>query len=71
MSDALEGNKASVSNGGRIFKNLRFADDIAIGAEEEEEAVDIVTNGEVQDRDWFKLLFCSACDTHNCHTYIL
>ena len=47
MSDALEGHKASVSNGGRIFKNFRFADEIASGAEEEQEAVDIVTSWDI------------------------
>ena len=41
MSDALEGHKANVSNGGR------FADDTAFGDEEEEEGVNIVTSGDI------------------------
>ena len=75
MSDALEGHKASVSNGGPIFKTFRFADDNAFDAEEEEEAVDIVTSGGITCTRYkkeiaLKLLFCSVCDTNNCHTYI-
>ena len=44
MSDALEYHKGSVSIGGRIFINFRFADDIVVNAEEEEAADDIVTS---------------------------
>ena len=44
MSGALEDHKGSVSIGGRIFINFRFADDIVVNAEREEEAGDIVTS---------------------------
>ena len=44
MSDALEDHKCRVNIGGRVFINFRFADDIAVNAEEEEEGDDIVTN---------------------------
>ena len=44
MSDALEDNKGSVSIGGRILINFRFADAIVVNAEEEEEGDDIVTS---------------------------
>ena len=43
MSDVLEYHKGSVSNVGRIFINIHFADDIAVDAEEEEADV-IVTS---------------------------
>ena len=43
MSGVLEYHKCSVSNGGRIFINIHFADDIVVDAEEEE-VDDIVTS---------------------------
>ena len=47
MSDALADHKGSVSIGGRILINLRFADDIVVNAEEKEEADDIVTSMDI------------------------
>ena len=38
MCEALDDHKSSVSIGGRLITNIRFADDIVIHAEEEEEA---------------------------------
>ena len=38
MSDALDDHEGSVSIGGRFITNFRFADDIVVNAEEEEEA---------------------------------
>ena len=42
ISDALEGHEGTVSIGGRIITNLRFADDIDGLAEEEEELAKLV-----------------------------
>ena len=42
MTDALDGNKGSVSNGCRIFINFRFKVGTVVNAEEEEEADDIL-----------------------------
>ena len=38
MCEALDDYKGTVSIGGRLITNFRFADDIAVNAEEEEEA---------------------------------
>ena len=38
MSEALDDHGGSVSIGGRLITNFRFADDIVVNAEEEEEA---------------------------------
>ena len=38
MCEALDDHEGSVSIGGRIITNFRFADDIVVNAEEEEEA---------------------------------
>ena len=38
MCEALDDHKGSVSIGGRLITNFRFADDIVVNAEEEEEA---------------------------------
>ena len=38
MSEALDDHEGSVSIGGRLITNFRFADDIVINAEEKEEA---------------------------------
>ena len=38
MCEALDDNEGSVSIGGRLISNFRFADDIVVNAEEEEEA---------------------------------
>ena len=38
MCEALDDHENSVSIGGRFITNFRFADDIAVNAEEEEEA---------------------------------
>ena len=38
MCEVLDGHEGSVSNGGRLITNFRFADDIVVNAEEEEEA---------------------------------
>ena len=38
MCEALDDHEGSVSIGGRLFTNFRFADDIVVNAEEEEEA---------------------------------
>ena len=38
MCEALEDHEGSVSIGGRLITNFRFADDIVVNAEEEEEA---------------------------------
>ena len=38
MCEALDDHEGSVSIGGRLITNLRFADDIVVNAEEEEEA---------------------------------
>ena len=40
MCEALGDHEGSVSIGGRLITNFRFADDIVVNAEEEEEAVD-------------------------------
>ena len=37
MCEALEDHEGSVSIGGRLITNFRFADDIVVNAEEEEE----------------------------------
>ena len=42
MSDELEEHMSNVSIGGMIFIDYRFADEIVLNAEEEEEAGDIV-----------------------------
>ena len=38
MCEALDDHEGSVSIGGRLTTNFRFADDIVVNAEEEEEA---------------------------------
>ena len=38
ISEALDDHEGSVSIGGRLITNFRFADDIVVNAEEEEEA---------------------------------
>ena len=38
MSETLDDHEGSVSVGGRLITNFRFADDIVVNAEEEEEA---------------------------------
>ena len=38
MCEALDDHEGSISIGGRLITNFRFADDIFINAEEEEEA---------------------------------
>ena len=38
MCEALDDHESSVSIGGRFIPNFRFADDIVVNAEEEEEA---------------------------------
>ena len=38
MCQALDGHEGSVSSGGRFITNFRFADDIVVNAEKEEEA---------------------------------
>ena len=38
MCEALDDHEGSVSIGGQLFTNCRFADDIVVNAEEEEEA---------------------------------
>ena len=38
MCEALDAHEGSVSIGGRLITNFRFADDIVVTAEEEEEA---------------------------------
>ena len=38
MCEALDDNEGSVSIGGLLITNFRFADDIVVNAEEEEEA---------------------------------
>ena len=38
MCDALDDHEGSVSIGGRLITDFRFADDIVVNAEEEEEA---------------------------------
>ena len=42
MCEALDGHKSGVSIGGQLITNFRFADDIVVNAEEEEEAVVLV-----------------------------
>ena len=42
MCEALDDHEGSVSIGGRLITNFRFADDIVVNAEEEEEAVFLV-----------------------------
>ena len=39
MSDAQEDYNDNFSRGGRVFINIRFADNIAVNAEEEEEVM--------------------------------
>ena len=43
MCEALDDYEGSVSIGGRLINNFRFADDIVVNAEEEEEAGRITT----------------------------
>ena len=38
MCEALDGHEGRVSIGGRLITNFRFADDIVVNVEEEEEA---------------------------------
>ena len=38
MCEALDDHEGSVSSGGRLITNFRFADDIGVNAEEEEKA---------------------------------
>ena len=38
MCEALDGHAGSVSIGGRLITNFRFADDIVVNAKEEDEA---------------------------------
>ena len=38
MCEALDDHEGSVSIGGRLIINFRFADDVVVNAEEEEEA---------------------------------
>ena len=42
MCEALDDHEGSVSIGGRLITNFRFADDIVVNAEEEEEAAVLV-----------------------------
>ena len=42
MCEALDDHDGSISIGGRFITNFRFADDIVVNAEEEEEAVVLV-----------------------------
>ena len=42
MCEALDDHEGSVSIGGRLITNFRFADDIVVNAEDEEEAGDLV-----------------------------
>ena len=44
MSDALEDHEGSVSIGSKLFIIFRFANDIVVNPEEEEEADDIDTH---------------------------
>ena len=44
MSDGLVNHENIVSIAGRIFINFRYADDIVVNAEEEEETDDILTS---------------------------
>ena len=52
MCEALDDHEGSVSIGGRLITNFRFADEIVVNAEEEEEAgvlvdrLDTTTNGD-------------------------
>ena len=43
MCEALDEHEGSVSIGGRLITNFRFADDIVVNAEEEEEAGILIT----------------------------
>ena len=57
MCEALDDHEGSVSIGGRLITNFRFADDIVLNAEEEEEAgvlidrLDRTNHHKVQNRD--------------------
>ena len=42
MCEALDDHEGSVSIGGRLITNFRFADDIVVNAEEEEEAAVLI-----------------------------
>ena len=42
MCEALDDHEGSVSIGGRLITNFRFADDIVVNVEEEEEAGDLI-----------------------------
>ena len=44
MCEALDDHEGSVSIGGRLITNFRFADDIVVNAEEEEE-VGVLVDG--------------------------
>ena len=50
MCEALDDHEGSVSIGGRLITNFRFADDIVVNAEEEEADV-LVDRLEVQNGD--------------------
>ena len=53
MCEALDDHEGSVSIGGRLITNFRFADDIVVNAEEEEEAgilVDRLDTAEIERR---------------------
>ena len=54
MCETLGDHEGSVSIGGRLIISFRFADDIVVNAEEEEEARILVDryNHKVQNRDW-------------------
>ena len=51
MCEALDDHEGSVSIGGRLITNFRFADDIVVNAEEEEEA-DILLIEPLQGTKW-------------------
>ena len=58
MCEALDDHEGSVSTGGRLITNFRFADDIVVNAEEEEAGVLIdrldKNHNKVQNGDWSK-----------------
>ena len=52
MCEALDEHESSISIGGRLITNFRFADEIVINAEKEEEAEILADHHKVQNGDW-------------------
>ena len=58
MREALDNREGSVSIGGRLITIFRFADDIVVNAEGEEEAGVLVDRLDTTTTKWWRRQFC-------------